>query len=76
MQVSAYYKHIETPDKDICDAFVDELNASPQKLMDQIKKMGNSTVASSVNDMLAGKSPPGFEAPIKEEIAMPINDEL
>lgn len=35
-----FYKMVENPDKDICDAFEEELRKSPQKIFDQMKNYG------------------------------------
>lgn len=36
-QFTAYYKTIEEPDKDICDAFKKELQKTPKKILEQMK---------------------------------------
>jgi hypothetical protein len=36
-QLSVYYRDVDTPDKDVCDKFQEELAKSPQRIMKQIQ---------------------------------------
>jgi len=41
-QLTAYYKAIENPNKEICDSFKKELAKAPQKIIQQMKGNGSS----------------------------------
>lgn len=74
MQLSAYYKHIANPDQAVCDAFQDELNKSPKKLMDQMRKAGDSSLAKTMMDQVAANINENSKESLKE--VMGKTDEL
>ena len=76
MQLSAFYKHIENPDSAVCDAFQDELNKSPMKLMDQMRKAGDSSLAKTMMDQVAANVGAESKEFVKKEVMKGQSDEL
>ena len=68
-----FYKNITTPNKEICDAFEEELRKSPQKIFDQMKNYGPGVGLEDSLKQLKSASEPEATKEVKKE---PLHDEL
>ena len=81
VQLSAYYKTIDSPDADICKPFEEELRKSPQKILDQMKAGSDSPFGKNLQSLKDQVTPPKAEGAAKEEasteeVKKTVHDEL
>lgn len=68
-----FYKNITNPNKEICDAFEEELRKSPQKIFDQMKNYGpGKGLEDSLKQLKTATEPEAS----KEDKKKPVHDEL
>lgn len=72
VQFSLFYKEITNPNKEICDAFEEELRKSPQKIFDQMKNYGPGKGLENTLSQLKSASEPSTTQNEKK----PVHDEL
>jgi len=73
--MSLFYKEVANPDKEVCDAFEEELKKSPSKVFEQMKNYGpGKNIEDSIKSLKTANDP----TPAKEEEAKKSNvhDEL
>ena len=73
LQMSLFYKDVANPDREVCDAFDEELKKSPSKVFEQMKNYGpGKNIEDSIKSLKTANDP----EPAKEEVKAPVHDEL